>query len=212
MWQIAHWEQLFLAECFISYQLGSAAAAALGMLLPLQVLLWSIRTAPLSTSLSTPAPKLRVMNRVEQSRQKRNLTFSSNVTSEYTGQGEQVSCCMDLSDWLLVQFGTFPELPFLFIFILFPFCTIFRVVCHFDLSQPVQMSFPALHGNSLMLPTRWTRNILSETSSFSELIIHSSAQDTGKNLDQAPSASLELVSLWACPLPTNALKEIQAGL
>lgn len=188
------------------------------MLLPLQVLLRrgskgdSVRTVPLSTSLSTPAPKLKVMNRAEQCRQKRNLSFSSSVTSEYTGQGEQVNCYMDLSDWLLVRFGTFPELPFLFIFILFPFCTIFRAVCHFGLSQPVWMSFPAPHGNSLMLLTHWIRNILSETSSFRDLIIHSSAQDTGKHLGQIPSISLELVSLWACPLPTNALKEIQGGL
>lgn len=172
----------------------------------------SVRTAPLSTSLSTPAPKLKVMNQAQQCRQKRNLTFSPNVTSEYTGQGEQVICCMDLSDWSLVRFGTFSELPFLFIFILFPFCTIFRVACHFGLSQPVQMRFPGPHGNSLMLPTHWIRNILCETSSFSELIIHSSAQGTGKNLGQTPSISLELVSLWACPLPTNALKKIQAGL
>ena len=37
------------------------------------------------------------------------------------------------------------------------------------------------NGDSLILPTHWIRNILSETSRFSDLIIQLSAQNIGKN-------------------------------
>ena len=101
----------------------------------------------------------------------------------------------------------FPELPSLFIFIPFPFCTIFRAVCHIGLSQPVQMH-SGFQLNSIS--SKWKQTDVADSLNKEHFVqtkwfqwAYYPAQCTGHREEpglDSRHVALELASSWACSL------------